>query len=149
MPEKKKRKKKEPKSQKCQSLKKLVLQNLITAERGSALHYLLQSYGYELRLPDVICIGVKQSGTTLFRALLHEHPQLVAPLLPLYGPYELLLFFFFFFFFFLFFFFDWNYAKGLKYYKCRLGFVSRDMLSFEKIRQDISEQEMLLIIFFF
>ena len=95
-------------------LQNLIVPNLPLAGRWKALSDIMNSCGYEQRLPDVICIGVKKSGTTLFKTFFSKHPQIAAQLRTEVH------------------FFDWNYEKGLEFYKSRMGFASRDMLSFEK-----------------
>ncbi|XP_072035416.1 heparan sulfate glucosamine 3-O-sulfotransferase 5-like [Amphiura filiformis] len=95
-----------------------VFQNLTLPAKWKALKDMLNLCGYEQRLPDVINIGVKKSGTTMFQAFFIKHPQIVRALngeVP--GEVH---------------FFDRNYHKGIGYYRSHMMFVSSEMLSFEK-----------------
>ena len=102
-----------------------IVPNLTLAGRWKAVTDIMNYCGYEQRFPDVIGIGVKKSGTTLFKTFFSKHPQIAAPLRS-----ELEVHFF-----------DWNYEKGLEFYKSRMGFASRDMLSFEKTPRYIRTED--------
>ncbi len=91
-----------------------VFQNLRLAAKRKTFTGMLNKCGYEQRLPDVINIGVKKSGTTMFRRYFTQHPQ-IAPALDNEVH-----------------FFDWKYDKGIEYYRSRMMFASSDMLSYEK-----------------
>ena len=71
-------------------------------------------HGLRQRLPDVINIGVKKSGTNAMGFFVTQHPQIAHSL-----GNEVH-------------FFDRNYEKGLEYYRLRMGFAKDDQLSFEK-----------------
>ena len=101
-----------------EKLHNLFFTNLTAAGRWKVLNDMLHSCGYEQRLPDVICIGVKKSGTSIFADLFSKHPQIASPLIPFVGSEVH--------------FFDWNYDKGVHYYQSRMGFASHEMISFEK-----------------
>ncbi|XP_033631374.1 heparan sulfate glucosamine 3-O-sulfotransferase 5-like [Asterias rubens] len=75
--------------------------------------YLTQR-GYRQRLPDVINIGVKKSGTTLLSWFMAHHPGIAHA-----KDVETH-------------FFDRYFQLGLQYYKSRMTFASDDQLSFEK-----------------
>ncbi|XP_072023186.1 heparan sulfate glucosamine 3-O-sulfotransferase 1-like [Amphiura filiformis] len=95
-----------------------LFQNLTLPAKWKALKDMLNLCGYEQRLPDVINIGVKKSGTSMFQALFIKHPQIVNSLATdVAGEVH---------------FFDRNYHKGIGYYRSRMMFASSEMLSFEK-----------------
>ncbi|XP_072023187.1 heparan sulfate glucosamine 3-O-sulfotransferase 5-like [Amphiura filiformis] len=91
-----------------------VFLNLTLPAKWKALKDMLNLCGYEQRLTDVINIGVKKSGTSMFQQFFIKHPQIVRAL-----DSEVH-------------FFDWNYHKGIGYYRSRMMFASSEMLSFEK-----------------
>lgn len=74
----------------------------------------MRSLDREQRLPQVINIGAKKSGTTAFGWFLNMHPQISHS----FGNEVH--------------FFDKNYYKGLQYYKSRMNFAKRNQLVFEK-----------------
>ena len=84
----------------------------------------MNACGYERRLPDVLGIGVKKSGTTMFTKLLRHHPQISTPSSEVH-------------------FFDWNYEKGLEYYKSKMGFCFSGQGIFREKHLDTLERKML------
>lgn len=78
------------------------------------LEKFLKAAGYYQKLPDVINIGVKKSGTNALGFFIAHHPLISHSL-----GNEVH-------------FFDWNYQKGLKFYRSKMGFTSKFQLSFEK-----------------
>ncbi|XP_072028579.1 uncharacterized protein [Amphiura filiformis] len=73
-----------------------------------------KKHGMTQRLPEVISIGVKKSGTNAVGFFVTQHPQIVHSV-----GNEVH-------------FFDRNYQKGLEYYRIRMGFAKEDQFCFEK-----------------
>ncbi|XP_022095341.1 heparan sulfate glucosamine 3-O-sulfotransferase 1-like [Acanthaster planci] len=74
----------------------------------------MQHLGYEQRLPTIICLGVKKSGTTAFLHDLARHPQIVRTIWDEVHYFSL------------------NYDKGIGYYRSRMGFSTISQAQLEK-----------------
>ncbi|XP_022095575.1 heparan sulfate glucosamine 3-O-sulfotransferase 5-like [Acanthaster planci] len=83
-------------------------------KKWAALTEGMREVGYEQRLPVVINIGVKKSGTNAFGFFISQHPQIVHSI-----GNEVH-------------YFDWNYGKGIEYYRSRMGFSKANQFTFEK-----------------
>ncbi|XP_033096177.1 heparan sulfate glucosamine 3-O-sulfotransferase 1-like [Anneissia japonica] len=88
----------------------------------------MKELGYEQKLPKVINIGSKKSGTNAFGFFFQQHPEVCHSL-----GNEVH-------------YFDWNHEKGTGYYKSRMGFATKDQISFEKTpRYFVTEDAPLFI----
>ncbi|XP_038064487.1 heparan sulfate glucosamine 3-O-sulfotransferase 2-like [Patiria miniata] len=83
-------------------------------EKWAAFIQGMNELGYEQRLPVIINIGVKKSGTNAFGFFISQHPQ-IAHSIGNEVHY-----------------FDWNYDKGIEYYRSRMMFSKANQFSFEK-----------------
>lgn len=90
------------------------IHQLTVALQWDFLVKFLEAVGYTQRFPDFINIGVKKSGTNALGFFISQHPLISHSI-----GNEVH-------------FFDWNYEKGLDYYRSKMGFSSKFQLSFEK-----------------
>nr|XP_002731543.1 PREDICTED: heparan sulfate glucosamine 3-O-sulfotransferase 5-like [Saccoglossus kowalevskii] len=100
----------------------------------------LELVGYTQRLPTVINIGAKKAGTTALGLLLRAHPQVASSQK---GEVH---------------YFDWNYEKGIEFYRSRFQFSTESQEVFEKtpryfitddvprrIREDVSPDVKIIL----
>ncbi|XP_033630465.1 heparan sulfate glucosamine 3-O-sulfotransferase 5-like [Asterias rubens] len=87
---------------------------VVTQKKWALLIDGMQKLGYEQRLPIVLNIGVKKSGTNAFGFFIGHHPQISHSI-----GNEVH-------------YFDWNYNRGIEYYRSRMSFSKAESFSFEK-----------------
>ncbi|XP_071963263.1 heparan sulfate glucosamine 3-O-sulfotransferase 6-like [Antedon mediterranea] len=102
------------KIKRIEEAKHITFRNLPFQKQWKVLIATMKELGYEQRLPNVINIGSKKSGTNAFGFFFQQHPQVCHSL-----GNEVH-------------YFDWNHEKGTAYYKSRMGFATGNQFSFEK-----------------
>ncbi|KAJ8049750.1 Heparan sulfate glucosamine 3-O-sulfotransferase 6 [Holothuria leucospilota] len=95
--------------------KKFTYWRLPTVERWEVALRSFWSIGLEQRLPDVLGIGVKKSGTNAVVHFLKQHPLIKVP----HEGKEIH-------------FFDKHYSSGIQFYKANMPLVNESQLCFEK-----------------
>ncbi|XP_006818941.1 heparan sulfate glucosamine 3-O-sulfotransferase 1-like [Saccoglossus kowalevskii] len=111
-------------------------------EQNSTYIKALKLVGYTKRLPTVINIGAKKAGTTALQIFLSSHPQIASSLNHMEIHY-----------------FDWNYDKGIDYYRSRFQYSKESQEVFEKtpryfiteeaprrIKEDISPNVKIILV---
>ncbi|XP_071852995.1 heparan sulfate glucosamine 3-O-sulfotransferase 6-like [Apostichopus japonicus] len=95
--------------------RKLNFQDLSPRDKWPLAKNIFSSFGYTQKLPNLLGIGVKKSGTNAFEHFIKQHPLIKVPV----DAKELH-------------YFDQHYNRGIKYYKASLPICNATEISFEK-----------------